>query len=125
MDYWFGNLISDYLLYKIIEGIIAILSMIIIYLGIQIALNWKFLNKENPNSNEIISQTQSFNRSTLFIFIAGFFMLIHEFLEGLEKEAPDYVTYELLELVAITGLVLFLLEWHKILKQLRKDRSNK
>ncbi|VVB53438.1 Uncharacterised protein [uncultured archaeon] len=125
MDYWFGNLISDYLLYKIIEGIIAILSMIIIYLGIQIALNWKFLHKENPSSNEVISQTQSFNRSTLFIFIAGFFMLIHEFLEGLEKEAPDYVTYELLELVAITGLVLFLLEWHKILKQLRKDRSNK
>lgn len=125
MDYWFGNLISDYLLYKIIEGIIAILSMIIIYLGIQIALNWKFLNKENPNSNEIISQTQSFNRSTLFIFIAGFFMLIHEFLEGLEKEAPDFVTYELLELVALTGLVLFLLEWHKILAQLRKDRSNK
>ena len=120
MDYWFGNLISDYFLYKIIEGIIAILSMIIIYLGIQIALNWKFLNKENPNSNEVISQTQSFNRSTLFIFIAGFFMLIHEFLEGLEKEAPDFVTYELLELVALTGLVLFLLEWHKILKQLRK-----
>ena len=120
MDYWFGNLIDDYFLYEIIEGIIAILSMIVIYLGIQIALNWKFLNKENPNSNEIISQKQSFNRSTLFIFIAGFFMLIHEFLEGLEKEAPDYVTYELLELVALTGLVLFLLEWHKILTKLRK-----
>lgn len=125
MDYWFGNLINDYFLYKIIEGIIAILSMVIIYLGIQIALNWKFLNKENPNSNEVISQTQSFNRSILFIFIAGFFMLIHEFLEGLEKEAPDFVTYELFELIALTGLVLFLLEWHKILTQLRKDRSNK
>ena len=125
MDYWFGNLINDYFLYKIIEGIIAILSMVIIYLGIQIALNWKFLNKENPNSNEVISQTQSFNRSTLFIFIAGFFMLIHEFFEGLEKEAPDFVTYELFELIALTGLVLFLLEWHKILKRLRKDRSNK
>ena len=123
MDYWFGNLINDYFLYKIIEGIIAILTMIVIYLGIQIALNWKFLNKENPNSNEVISQKQSFNRSTIFIFIAGFFMLIHEFLEGLEKEAPDYVTYELLELVALTGLVLFLLEWHKILMKLRKSRS--
>ncbi|CAG0991361.1 MAG: hypothetical protein MPEBLZ_01473 [Candidatus Methanoperedens nitroreducens] len=120
MDYWFGNLISDYFLYKIIEGIIAILSMVIIYLGIQIALNWKFLNKENPSSSEIISQKQSFNRSILFIFIAGFFMLIHEFLEGLEKEAPDFVTYELFELIALTGLVLFLLEWHKILTQLRK-----
>ncbi|NJD52448.1 MAG: hypothetical protein FIB07_06215 [Candidatus Methanoperedens sp.] len=125
MDYWFGNLINDYVLYKIIEGIIAILSMIMIYLGIQIALNWKFLNKENPNSNEVISQKQSFNRSILFIFIAGFFMLIHEFLEGLEEEAPDFVTYELFELVAFTGLVLFLLEWHKILKKLRKDRSSK
>ncbi|MDL5502139.1 MAG: hypothetical protein QSU88_02880, partial [Candidatus Methanoperedens sp.] len=112
-------------LYKIIEGIIAILSMIVIYLGIQIALNWKFLNEENPNPIEVISQTQSFNRSTLFIFIAGFFMLIHEFLEGLEKEALDFVTYELLELIAFTGLVLFLLEWYRILTKLRKDRLNK
>ena len=125
MDYWFGNLISDYFLYKIIEGIIAILSMIVIYLGIHIALNWKFISREIPDSDEIISQKQSFYRSTLFIFIAGFFMIIHEFFEGLEKEAPDYATYELLELVALSGLVLFLYEWHKILLKLKKNRSVK
>lgn len=122
MDYWLGNFINDYVLYKIIEGIIAVLSMIVIYLGIHIALNWKFINKENPDSNEIISQKQSFYRSTLFIFIAGFFMIIHELFEGLEKEAPDYATYELLEMVALSGLVLFLYEWHKILLKLKKSR---
>lgn len=125
MDYWFGNFINDYVLYKIIEGIIAILSMIVIYLGVHIALNWKFINREIPDSNEIISQKQSFYRSTLFIFIAGFFMIIHEFFEGLEKEAPDYATYELLELIALSGLVLFLYEWHKILLKLKKSRSVK
>ncbi|PWB50401.1 MAG: hypothetical protein C3F06_12595 [Candidatus Methanoperedenaceae archaeon] len=122
MDYWLGYFINDYVLYKIIEGIIAVLSMIVIYLGIHIALNWKFINKENPDSNEIISQKQSFYRSTLFIFIAGFFMIIHELFEGLEKEAPDYATYELLEMVALSGLVLFLYEWHKILLKLKKSR---
>jgi len=121
MDYWFGNLINEYILYKIIEGIIAILSMIIFYLGINIALNWKFINKEIPNSNELISQNQSFYRSTMFIFIAGFFMLVHEFFEGLEKDAPDFVTYELFELIALSGLVLFLYEWHKILLKLKKN----
>lgn len=121
MDYWFGNFINDYILYKIIEGIIAILSMIIIYLGVQIALNWKFINKEIPTSNEIVSQKQGFNRSVLFIFIAGFFMIIHEFFEGVEKNTPDFVTYELFELIALSGLVLFLYEWHKILTKLRKS----
>lgn len=125
MDYWLGNFINDYVLYKIIEGIIAILSMTVIYLGIHIALNWKFINKEIPDSDEIISQKQSFFRSTLFIFIAGFFMIIHEFFEGLEKEAPDYATYELLELIALFGLVMFLYEWHKILLKLKKTRSVK
>ena len=120
MDYWFGNFINDYFLYKIIEGIIAILSLIMIYLGIHIALNWKFINKEIPAPNEIISQKQSFNRSVLFIFIAGFFMIIHEFFEGLEKDTPDFVTYELFELIALSGLVLFLYEWHKILVKLKK-----
>lgn len=122
MDYWFGNFINDYVLYKIIEGIIAILSMVVIYLGIHIALNWKFINKEIPDSDEIISQKQSFYRSTLFIFIAGFFMIIHEFFEGLEKEAPDFVTYELFELIALSGLVMFLYEWHKILMKVKKSR---
>lgn len=122
MDYWFGNFINDYVLYKIIEGIIAILSMIVVYLGIHIALNWKFINKEIPDSNEIISQKQSFNRSTMFIFIAGFFMIIHEFFEGFEKDAPDFATYELLELIALSGLVMFLYEWHKILLKLKKSR---
>ena len=125
MDYWFGNFINDYVLYKVIEGIIAILSMIVIYLGIHIALNWKFMNKEISDSNEVISQKQSFYRSTLYIFIAGFFMIIHEFFEGLEKEAPDYATYELLEMIALSGLVLFLYEWHKILLKLKKSKSDK
>ncbi|MCX9083163.1 MAG: hypothetical protein OIN83_13325 [Candidatus Methanoperedens sp.] len=125
MDYWLGNFINDYVLYKIIEGIIAILSMIMVYLGIHIALSWKFINQEIPDSNEIISQKQSFYRSSLFIFIAGFFMIIHEFFEGLEKQAPDYATYELLEMVALSGLVLFLYEWHKILLKLKKSRSVK
>ena len=120
MDYWFGNIVNDSILYKIIEGIIAILSMITIYRGIQIALTWKLLKKKNSNPDDVISNKQSFNRSSIFIFIAGFFMLIHEFFEGLEKDSPDYVTYEFFELIALSGLVLFLNEWHKILKKMNK-----
>ena len=120
MDYLLGNLINDYILYKIIEGIIAILSMITIYRGIQIALAWKLLRKKTSDPDGVISNKESFNRSSIFIFIAGFFMLIHEFFEGLEKDSPDYVTYEFLELIALSGLVLFLNEWYNILKKMKK-----
>ncbi len=48
-------------------------------------------------------------------------MLIHEFLEGLEKDAADNTTYEFLELIALSGLVLFLYELHKILKKMKKS----
>ncbi len=127
MDYLLGGLINDFVLYKIIEGLMAILSMAVVYLGIQIALNWKFVDKKNLSldQSEILSGKQVFNRSTIFIFIAGFFMLIHEFLEGLNKSAPDYVTYELLELIALSGLVLFLYEWHKIMVLLKKKDFGK
>jgi len=67
--------------------------MITIYRGIQIALTWKLLRKKIPDPDDAISNKEGFNRSSIFIFIAGFFMLIHE---GLEKEAPDYITYEFL-----------------------------
>ncbi len=120
MDYWLGAWIDDYTLYKIIEGLMAILSMVTIFLGIRIALIWKFLKKDEENPKEIISNKNSFNRSTIFIFIAGFFMLIHEFFEGLEKEASDYVTFEFFELIALSGLVLFFYEWHRILNDLKK-----
>jgi len=123
MDYLLGSIISDYLLYQVIESIIAILSMITVYFGIQIALTWKFLNKGTKSSIEVISEKTSFNRSTFFIFIAGFFMVIHELFEGLEKEAPDYVTYEFFELIALAGFVMFFYEWNKILKNL-KNRKN-
>lgn|SRR5574341_508376 len=119
MDRLLGSIIDDYTLYKIIEGMIAILSLATIYLGIQIALAWKYIEKREGGS-DIISQKDSFYRSTIFIFMAGLFMVIHEFLEGLEKDAPDYTTYEMFEFLSLMGLVLFLYEWHKILKKLKK-----
>ena len=124
MDRLLGSIIDDYTLYRIIEGAIAILIMAAVYLGVQIALALKFIKKKEANSSEAISQRKSFNRSTVFIFIAGFFMLAHELLEGLEEDIADYTTYELLELIALIGLVLFLHEWHKTLKKLRKSDAD-
>jgi hypothetical protein len=92
MDQVLGSIIDDYTLYKIIEGLMIVLSLIVIYLGIQIALAWKFIQKEEAKSDKILSQKDSFFRSSIYIFIAGFFILIHELFEGLEKNAPDYVT---------------------------------
>ena len=117
MDYWLGSIIDDYSLYRIIEALIAIFTLVAVYLGIQIALAWRLLKKEEMSSEELVSQRASFNRSTIFISIAGFFMLVHEFFEGLEKISPDYVTYEFLEMIALLGLVLFFYEWHKIMKK--------
>ncbi len=124
MDRLLGSIIDDYTLYRIIEGTIAILIMIAVYLGIQITLALKFVNNGETNPNEVISQGKSLNRSTVFIFITGFFMLIHEFFEGLEKDAADYTTYEFLELIAFVGLVLFLYEWHKKSKKLKKSDAD-
>ncbi len=123
MDYWLGSIISDYTLYKIIKGIVVILSMFTVYLGIQIALTWKFLNKEEVNPDEIISQRGSFIRSSIFLIITGVFMLSHELFEGLEELALDATTYELFELVAFSGLVLFFYEWYKILNKLKKKSA--
>ena len=120
MDKLLGNIIDDYTLYRIIQTIIIILSMFIVYLGIQIALTWKFLKKDHGNPEEIISQKGSFIRSSVFIIITGFFMLSHEFFESLEEVAPDSTTYEFFELIAFSGLVLFFYEWYKILNKIRR-----
>ena len=120
MDRLLGNIIDDYTLYRIIQSIIVMLSMSTVYLGIQIALTWRFLKKDKENSDEIISQKGSFIRSSIFIIITGFFMLSHEFFEGLEEFAPDSTTYELFELIAFSGLVLFLYEWYKLLNKIKK-----
>ncbi|HEY9205802.1 MAG TPA: hypothetical protein VIO58_07750 [Candidatus Methanoperedens sp.] len=120
MDRILGGIIDDYTLYKIIEGAIAIFIMVAIYLGIQIVLTLKFIKNKDESPGEIIPQKDSFYRSTIFILIAGFFMLIHEFFEGLEKDAADYTTYEFFELLAVVGSVLFLYEWNKTLKKLKK-----
>ncbi len=118
MDRLLGSIIDDYTLYRIIESIIIILILIAVYLGIQITLIMKFPKKKEEDLNYKTFQKKSFTRLSIFIFIAGAFMLIHEFLEGLEKEAVDYTTYEFLELIALVGLVLFLYEWLKILKNI-------
>jgi hypothetical protein len=112
MDRLLGSIIDDYTLYRVIQSIIVILSIFTVYLGIQIALTWKFLKKDKGNSDEIISQKGSFIRSSIFIIITGFFMLSHEIFEGLEDLTPDSTTYELFELIAFSGLVLFLYEWY-------------
>jgi hypothetical protein len=120
MDRLLGTVIDDHTLYKIIQASIIILSLFTVYLGIQIALTWKFLKKDQGNSDEIISQKGSFIRSSIFIIITGFFMLSHEFLEGLQELAPDSTTYELFELISFSGLVMFLYEWHKLLNKIKK-----
>lgn len=124
MDQLLGSIIDDYSLYNIIEGIMILLSMAIIYLGIQIALAWKFIQKERAKSDTILSRTDSFYRSSIYIFIAGFFIVIHELLEGFEKDAPDFVTYEMFELIALSGFVLFLYEWNKIFKKMKEKNPD-
>ncbi len=121
MDRLLGSIIDDYTLYRIIEGAIAFLIMVAVYLGIQITLALKFVRKGGENSTEAIQRKKHFNRSTFYILITGFFLLIHELLEGFEKDAVDYTTYEFFELIALAGLVLFLYEWHKTLETLRKS----
>lgn len=123
MDRLLGNVIDDFTLYRIIQSIIIILSMFTVYIGIQIALTWRFLNPQG-NSDEIISQKGSFIRSSIFIIITGFFMLSHEIFEGLAELEPDSTTYELLELIAFSGLVLFLYEWYTILKKIKQKSIN-
>ena len=119
MDRLLGNIIDDYTLYRIIQSLIIILSMFTVYIGIQIALTWRFLNPRG-NSSEIISQKGSFIRSSIFIIITGSFMLSHEIFEGFGELEPDSTTYELLELIAFSGLVLFLYEWYTILNKIKK-----
>jgi choline-glycine betaine transporter len=121
MDRLLGSIIDDYTLYRIIQAIITILILIAVYLGIQITLALKFTKKNAADSTGVISQIKSFNKNTIFIMIAGLFMFLHEFLEGFEKDVADYTTYELLELIALLGLVLFLYDWHKTLKKLKKS----
>lgn len=124
MDRLLGSIIDDHTLFKIVEGIIIILILVAIYLGIQITLTWKFLKKDEADHDEIISNKGSFYRNTIFIFMAGFFMLIHEFLEGLGENAIDPTTYKFFELMAFLGLVLFMNEWLKLLRTLRRKQAS-
>ena len=108
MDRLLGSIIDDYTLFRIIEGIIIILILVAVYLGIQITLTWKFLKKEEVSPDQVISKKGRFYRNTIFIFIAGFFMLIHELFESLGENAPDDTTYEFFEMIGLLGLVLFI-----------------
>ncbi len=121
MDKILGSIIDDYTLFRVTEGIITILILVAIYLGIQIILIWKSLNSAEINPDKVISNKASFIRSSIFVFMSGFFMLIHNFLESLGYNEPDFATYELFELLALLGLILFLNEWYKILKKLKKN----
>lgn len=123
MDRILGSIIDDYTLFKIIQGIIIILILLSIYLGIQITLTWKFLKKGEIGSDELISNKGSFYRNTIFIFIAGFFMLLHEFLEGFGENEPDTTSYEFFELMALIGLVLFMYEWYRILRTSKRKQK--
>jgi len=122
MDWLLGGVIDDVNLFRIIQTGIIILILLVVYLAIQISLIWKFLKKGNADSDNVISNKGSFYRSSVFIFIAGFFMLLHEFLESF-GENPDDTTYELFELIALLGLFLFMCEWHKILKKLKRKEK--
>lgn len=121
MDKMLGSIIDDYTLYRIFQGLIIILSMFTVYIGIHIALTWKFITKYQRNPVDIISQKGIFIRTSIFITITGFFMLSHEIFEGLGELTPDYTTYELFELIAFSGLVLFLYEWYKVFTNLKKS----
>ncbi len=118
MDYLLGSVIDDYRLYKIFEGGIIILSLVNIFLFIQIALVWKQM--KSANIKEVISPRDSFILSIIFIAITAVFMLLHELLEGIEGFAPDATSFEFLELLAVLGLVLFFYEWYKILNKQKK-----
>ncbi len=122
MDRLLGSIIDDFSLFRIIQTIIFILILFAVYLGIQITLIWTFLKKGCSNSDEIISNKGSFLRNTIFIFIAGFFMLLHEFFEGFGENADD-TTYEFFELMALFGLVLFMFEWYKILTKFKRKQK--
>ena len=123
MDRILGSIIDDYTLFRIIQGIIIIFILISIYLGIQITLTWNFLKKGELGSDELISNKGSFYRNTIFIFFAGFFMLLHEFLEGFGEDQPDATSYEFFELMALLGLVLFMYEWYRILRNSKRKQK--
>jgi hypothetical protein len=123
MDRILGSIIDDYTLFRIIQGVIIILILLAIYLGIQILLTWKFLKKGEVGRDELISNKKSFYRIAIFIFVSGFFMLLHEFLEGLEEIAPDTTTYEFFELMALLGLLLFMIEWLRILRNTKRKQK--
>ena len=115
MDRILGSIIDDYSLYRIIEIIIAILILILVYLGIQITLMIKFPKNSEADSIDTGSK-RILARGKIFVFFSGFFMLLHEFGEGFKYDTPDDTTYEFFELMALLGLVLLLLQWYKILK---------
>lgn len=121
MDWLFGSVIDDYTLFRIIRTVIIILILFAVYLGIQIILTWKFLKNEDATSDEIISNKRIFFRNSIFIFIAGFFMFLHEVFEEF-RENTDDTTYEFFQLIALLGVVLFMIELNKILKKLQKKQ---
>lgn len=75
MDRLLGGIINDYTLYKVLEGAIGVLSLVMIYLGIQIALTWKSLKKEGESPGEIIAQQGSFLEAAYSFSLQDFLCL--------------------------------------------------
>lgn len=46
MDKILGSIIDDYSLFRVIEGIITIFTLVAVYLGVQIILMWKSITQD-------------------------------------------------------------------------------
>lgn len=112
---------DGYTLYKYIEFAIFILYLFYIYLLIQIWFLWKDIDEKEINLKPLLTGT-FFKRNFIYVLLISFFLMIHEFLEGIT--IPDaHIYFEFFEMLALIALVSLIFEWYRVLRTWAPKKS--
>lgn len=104
-------------LFRYTDSIIFALYLIFIFLAVQIWFIWKDID-----ANELklkILDGFFFKKNCVFVFSLGLFLIVPEFIN--EMNFPSIL--EFFNIVALTTLVLFTYEWHKLLSSSSHRKS--
>lgn len=100
-----------------IHSIIASLYLIFIFLAVQIWFLWKDVDKNELKLK--ILDGFFFKKNCVFVFFLSLYFIVPEFI----KEMNIPYLLELFNIVALTALVLFTYEWHKLLSSSSHRKS--
>ncbi|MBU4222062.1 MAG: hypothetical protein KKD46_01295 [Euryarchaeota archaeon] len=108
---------TNYYIYA--EPFIVSLYLVFIFLSIQIWFLWKDIDKSELNMKSFLTDS-FFTRNCMYVYCFSVFFMVHGFFFG--TTVPD-VYFKALEVLTLSGLVLFTYDWYSVLEPCATRKS--